>query len=177
MLKNNEVEYGSVAKFFHWTIGPAMMIMLVVGYFMTGRKIVNIHQLIGLTILALAIFRLIWTLMGSHPKLPEGMPMHERLLAKTVQVMLYVCMFGMPLTGWAMATAFNLIPHIGNITMPMPGIEINQAFGSKMLELHLILAFGLVGFIGLHLIGALKHHFFEKDNVLRSMLPFSKIEK
>lgn len=174
MLRNNDQSYGSLAKFFHWTIGPLIIVMLIFGYFMTGIALTSIHQVVGMVILCLVILRLIWTLMNQHPKLPEKMPIHERLLAKGVQVGLYLCMFGMPISGWAMSTALGLIPHIGSLKLPMPGIDINQAVGKELVTLHLIIAFILLGCIGLHFIGAMKHHFIEKDNVLKSMLPFSK---
>lgn len=176
MLRNNNRSYGSIAKFFHWTIGPAMIIMLILGYFMVGQKLTVIHQLIGLAIFILAICRIIWTLQNRHPELPVGMPIYEKLLAKVVQIILYVCMFGMPLSGWAMSTAFGLVPHIGSINFPMPGIQLDQSFGAIMENVHLIFAWMLVGAVCLHVIGALKHFFIEKDHVLQSMIPFAKDE-
>lgn len=176
MLRNNDKSFGSLAKFFHWTIGPIMIIMLIFGYFMAGQRLTSIHEIIGLTVLVLAICRIIWTLQNKHPKLPANMPIHEKLLAKVVQIALYVCMFGMPLSGWAMSTAFGFTPHIYSLQLPMPGIQTDQAFGSIMENVHLILAWGLVASICLHVVGALKHYFIEKDNVLQSMLPFTKEE-
>lgn len=174
MLKNNDQTFGSMAKFLHWTIAILIIIMLIAGYFMTGILLTRIHQVCGLFILLLVIFRLIWKFMNQTPKLPEKMPIHEKILAKVVQSLLYVLMFAMPISGWAMSTALGLVPHLGNISLPMPGIEINQAVGKYLVTVHAALAWGLVGCIGLHFIGALKHHFIEKDNVLKSMLPFTK---
>lgn len=38
-------------------------------------------------------------------------------------------------------------------------------------DLHEVLAFALVALVALHILAALNHHFIDRDNVLRSMLP------
>jgi cytochrome b561 len=44
-----------------------------------------------------------------------------------------------------------------------------------MLLAHKAGFFALAGLITVHILAALKHHFIDKDNVLRRMLPFAKI--
>lgn len=173
MLKNNDKSFGSITKFFHWTIAPIMLIMLVLGVCMSG-ELIAIHKIIGLIVLFLATLRLIWVLQNPTPKLPLNMPVYEKLLAKIVKIILYICMFGMPLSGWAMSTAFGFVPHIGSLSLPMPGIPNNRALATTMENLHTILACALFGSITLHIAGALKHYFINKDNVLQRMLPFVK---
>lgn len=175
MLKNNKNSYTGVAKFFHWTIGLLMIVMLIFGYFMTGSTMVNIHKLTGLIILCLALCSIVWTLTHKHPKLPAKTPWYEKTLARTVQGLLYICMFAMPLSGWAMATAFGFAPHIGSLRLPMPGITADPVLGAAIVKIHVNLAIGLIVFICLHFAGALKHHFIGKDDVLRKMLPFRKV--
>lgn len=174
MLKNSNQSFGSIAKLFHWIIGPTILIMLVLGYLMSGPILLNLHKLIGLTILILVTLRLIWTTTNIHPAFPDKMPLFEKILSKAVHLLLYVCMFGMPLSGWAMATSFGFAPHIGNMKFLMPGIEINKSFGELLKDIHGTIAYILIVCICLHAVGALKHHFINKDNVLKRMLPFIK---
>ncbi len=54
---------------------------------------------------------------------------------------------------------------------PLPWIEPNKSLAKLMAESHEIIAWILIAFITLHVLGALKHHFIDKDNVLKRMLP------
>jgi cytochrome b561 len=174
MLTNTENSYGSLTKFFHWAIAILIIFMLFCGYFMSGLSWLNYHKIIGLTIFSLAVLRVIWTLTNKHPKLPETMPIHEKLLAHAVQYLLYLFMLGMPLSGWAMATAFGKSPHVFGVYFPMPFITINPQLGIIFENIHNTAAVGLIVVLCLHIIGALRHHFLIKDDVLRKMLPFGQ---
>lgn len=172
MLTNSKQKFGSISQFFHWLMAFLIIAMLFLGFLMTGKKITNVHQLTGLLILTLAACRLIWTLFNPKPALPDTVSKLEKLAARTVQALLYVCMFGMPLSGWAMSTAYDLIPQLGNLTFPMPGISIDQQLGDFFKTIHNTLALILIGLIGLHVLGALKHQFIDKDpSVLKMVLP------
>ncbi len=172
MLKNTKQNYGSIAKFFHWLIAALIIFMLFLGYLMMGVTVTNIHQITGLCILTLVACRLIWKLINPFPLLPDTVSKLEKMAAHTVQVLLYVCMFGMPLSGLAMSTAYGLIPHIASFTIAMPGIDINQPLGDQFKLIHNSLAYVLIALISLHILGALKHQFIDKDpRVLDSMLP------
>ncbi|MCX8514613.1 MAG: cytochrome b [Burkholderiales bacterium] len=176
MLSNTENSYGSLTKFFHWTIAFLIIFMLFCGYLMTGLKWLNYHKLIGLTIFSLAVLRVIWTLINKQPKLPQSMPLYEKILAHTVQFLLYVFMLGMPLSGWAMASAFGQAPHVFGVQFSMPFIAINPQLGIIFEQIHNTAAIALITVLGLHLVGALRHHFLIKDDVLKKMLPFGKID-
>lgn len=172
MLKNTHEQYGSVAKFFHWLMALLIIFMLCFGFLMEGESVVNVHQLIGLLLLILVACRLIWKLFNPRPILPPSVSTFEKAAAITVQTLMYVCMFGMPLSGWIMSTAFGLIPQIGNDIIPAPGIPNNQPLGHIFQDTHNTLAFILIGLVCLHVLGALKHQFIDKDStVLTSMLP------
>ncbi len=99
MLKNTPKQYGSITKIFHWTIALLIIGMLCLGFFMSG-PIVNVHKLVGLLILVLVAARLIWKLFNPQPTLPETVSHLEKIAARSVQGLLYLCMFGMPLSGW-----------------------------------------------------------------------------
>ena len=56
-----------------------VILMLIAGYFMTGisddalkATVINLHKLTGLTILALMVLRLGWTLVNPKPLPPQG---------------------------------------------------------------------------------------------------------
>ena len=77
----------------------------------------------------------------------------------------------MPLCGWIMSVASERVPSFfGFFRLPLP-IKPNKALALFMKESHEIIAWILVGMVVLHVLAALKHHFINKDNVLKRMLP------
>lgn len=174
MLRNTKESYGSIAKFFHWLIALLVIIMLFVGYLMDSATVANVHKLVGLTILVLVIARIIWVLNNERPLLPATVNKFERILSHSVQGLLYVSLLLMPLSGWAMATAFGYFPHLGAWYIPMPGIPIDHSLAEVFEDIHATTALFLIAFVCLHALGALKHHFWDKDAVLRNMLPTTK---
>jgi len=95
----------------------------------------------------------------------------EKIAAKLGHLTLYFFMFTIPLSGWLMSSAAGFpVSFFDLFILPnlvQPNNELRKFFG----ELHEIMAFALIGVVIIHLIAALNHHFFKKDNVLTRMLP------
>ena len=177
MFKNTKAHFGSVSKFFHWIIALLILCMLPLGYLMSGHTLMTVHKLTGLFILTLAACRLIWLLWNPQPRLPASVPRLEKIIARAVEGLLYLCMFGMPLSGWVMSTAFGYFPMIAGVALPMPFVPVDHDLAMTFENIHGILAWILIGLISLHVLGALKHYFFDKDQVLQNMLPCYKIKE
>jgi cytochrome b561 len=83
----------------------------------------------------------------------------------------------MPLTGWLMSSAKNYsVSWFGLFTWP-DLIGKNEAAFDALRETHDILSWTLLAVTILHVLAALKHHFWNKDSVLLRMLPFTNTEK
>ena len=171
MLRNTSEEYGSIHKFLHWFMAMLIIFMLFCGYLMVESNWYNYHKITGLTILTLAIIRLIWALSNSKPKYPEKMAKYDKTIADIVLVLLYVCMLLIPLSGWLMATTHGQPPHIGNFYLPFPGVPVDIHLGSIFFFIHNKLVIVLIVLLVMHLIGVIQHHFIHKDNILIRMLP------
>jgi cytochrome b561 len=115
------------------------------------------------------------------PAAPATMKRYEIALARTVHAAFYLLLFAIPLSGWALATAdeqplsfFGLfdIPQLRiGAQLPIAGGTLSE---DQLEEVHEILFNILLGLALLHVAAALKHHFFDHDGVLRSMLPWHK---
>ena len=171
MFSYNNNSYGAVAKFFHWSIA-----LLIIGNFIGGLTL-DLHHLYllhiqsGLAILSLAVLRLIWRMISYYPEKIK-MTYTEVLLAKIVQVLMYILIFAIPISGILMVQAKgHPLEYFGLFKMPtfvQPQIkEISHQFK----EVHEYLAYGIIVLVILHIIGALKHHYINRNNVLRRMLP------
>lgn len=178
MEYHEKKNYSPMLKTLHWLIALAVIIMLVVGFFLDDipqefkPMAYLIHKSVGLTILWLMILRFIILHTSGRPKLPSETPVWEKLLSRVVQYGFYLLLILMPLSGWIMSVAADRIPsYFGLFNVPFPGIGPNESLAGLMAETHYIIACTLIVLIVLHVSGALKHHFINRDHVLKSMLP------
>jgi cytochrome b561 len=179
--------YDPVAVFLHWTIGLLIILMLGGGFLMEDLPIsikftvYNLHKSIGITIIALSIFRLVWRLLNPPPALPDRLPVWQKFASHAAHWALYAFMIAMPLSGWLMVSALPKYPIVffglGEAPfLPMPELADAKAVSAQLGEIHETLALGGVALILLHIGAALQHHFILRDGILRRMLPqvFSK---
>ncbi|MFC3909277.1 cytochrome b [Legionella dresdenensis] len=179
MIENTEMtSYTKGSKFFHWFIAIIIIFMLPISFFLSDvpeqyiGMAFTVHKSLGITVLFAMLLRVLWIIRYGRPALPVHMPKWEKILAHTVQGSLYLFVILMPLCGWIMATAEGYIPsYFGLFSLPFPGIPLDKELASFMNQAHTIIAWIILGLLVLHVAGALKHHFIDKDDVLRRMLP------
>jgi cytochrome b561 len=180
-IRNSTTRYGAIAQLLHWLIVALLVVQVTTALIaddlplgvqkllMLGR-----HKSFGMTILGLAVLRLVWRLANPTPALPSTLKPYERRLARVTHVLLYALLFAMPLTGWIMSVAKNYpVSWFHLFTWPNP-VAPNKHLGELMVDVHKSLAYVLLVTVSLHILAALKHHFMLKDDVLKRMLPFTR---
>ncbi len=180
-LRNTPARWGSVAQFLHWLIVALIIVQVILASIAEDlpigvRKLAMFarHKSVGITILGLAVLRLLWRWANPAPPLPSTLKPHERALATLTHAGLYILLFAMPLTGWMMTSARGFpVSWFGFFQLP-DFVPKNDALYNAMKETHDSLAFALFAIVFLHVAAALKHHFILKDDVLRRMLPFTR---
>lgn len=174
-LRNTKIEYGSVAKFFHWTIFVLVTVLIIIGYLHESYPppersiLINIHKLIGLIVLLLVLSRLAWALSNPKPIVTSHY-IWEPYLIYTFHALLYLTLIIMPISGWIMVTAAGKPPHFFTYHFPLPGITPNKSLAHLAKNIHFTVVWFLMAFVLFHILAALKHHFLDKDNVLKRML-------
>jgi cytochrome b561 len=182
--QSSPVRYGAVAQGFHWLIAALIVVQFTLAFMaddlplgMQKLALLARHKSFGMTILMLAVLRLLWRLFNRPPPLPTAMKPTERILAKWTHGLLYGLLFAMPLTGWTMSSAKNYsVSWFGRFTWP-DLIGPNEQWFEMLKSTHHFLGGLLLATAILHIVAALKHHFWDKDDVLTRMLPFTKTEK
>ena len=186
--------YSTVAIVLHWLMAALIIWQIWIGIWMTGAindpetqaaayDAFQFHKSLGLSLLVLAILRLLWRLFHRVPALPAHMPPWQRLAARLSHIALYLFMIFIPLTGWLyVSTGWNSeagmafqVPTVwfGMFEWPhIPGIEGASGLADIVIEMHEIMAFALIALLVFHVAAALKHHFADRDHVLWSMAPF-----
>jgi cytochrome b561 len=173
--KNTHPSYGFVTKTLHAVVLLCILFQIFAGFFhgdypAAAGTLMMIHKSIGLTLIPIMLFFILWTLANKKPSWPAEMSCCERFLAKLVHVMLYAVVLMMSLSGWYMATAAGYVPVWFNlIKIAAPGVVKNAGVAHFMGNIHEFMAWTLISLLVLHVLGALKHHFVNKDAVLKGM--------
>jgi cytochrome b561 len=183
-FKSTPETWGAVAKFLHWTIAILVVMMLIGGVSMDDIPngpdkmwVYAMHKSTGLTILALMLLRLLWRAFDPRPADPPGAGRPAMFAARTLHAGFYVLLILMPLSGWLYNSASNFpLKWFGLFSVPaLSGADKDiKHFAHEVHEtLYVVIAIA----IALHAAAAIKHHFIDRDNVLRRMLPFVRIRK
>ena len=180
-FRNTTVRWGHVSQFLHWLIVVLLIVQVTLATIaddlplgMKKLAMLARHKSVGITILGLAVLRLVWRWMHPTPLLPDTLKPYERVLASLTHAGLYILLFAMPLSGWMMSSARGFpVSWFGFIQLPDP-VAKNKAVYDAMVETHHTLAWVLYAIVTIHVLAALKHHFMLKDHVLKRMLPFTK---
>jgi cytochrome b561 len=134
-----------------------------------------LHKSFGICIFFLMLLRLYFIYRDGRIALPAHSPRFERILSRIVQYSLYLILILMPLSGWLMSCASDHIPSFfGLFSLPCPGLGKNTELAKLMSGFHYFFAWLIAGLLGLHVMGGLKHYFWDKDNVLQSMWSFKR---
>jgi cytochrome b561 len=169
--------YGVVAKSLHWLIFALLAVQYAIGSIMPhiGRKTldegwVSWHFSVGAAILFFIVIRLVWRLLHPVPQLPTLAPW-EKLVSGITHWALYLLVLAMTLLGWAATNSRGWdVKLFGLVTLPQLAPK-GSKWGHECGDIHNILVYVLLGFIALHVAGALYHYFVKHDRVVARMLP------
>lgn len=181
MLMNSLDRYGLISRLLHWLMAIMILAIIGLGAYMTDLdkgdalrlQLYGLHKSVGVTILVLAVIRIIWILISPPPPPPKALKPIEITIAKSVIGLFYLLMLATPLVGYLMTnTGGWAVSYFGLVDLPML-LGKNHGMHEIFEEAHAILAFSFLALIALHVAGALKHRFLSKDpdaDVLKRML-------
>ncbi|MBF5040648.1 MULTISPECIES: cytochrome b [unclassified Methylophilus] len=189
--------YTKVAIILHWLIALVIIGMFALGWYMgelpkdgpkqtafdlfdlgivtwqmdepaTARTLYfNLHKSIGFTLLWLVIFRVYWRVTHTPPAMLASYSALERKLATAVHHMLYLLMVLIPLSGVLM----TLYSKFG---LKWFGLEVfggldNADLRDVFKESHELFANLMLAAFIVHVLGALKHQWKDKDETMSRM--------
>ena len=170
----------------HWLGATLVFLALLAGlfavYYSSGccaadRRIAYLlHAYAGLSVLGLVVLRLMFRAGYSWPHpAKSGKAGVGDMVAKVIHWTLYGLMILIPLTGWIMASGMGCcwyVPGLPDVNMLSFGIgSTTPADVGTAYQVHVTLAWMIIGLIFLHVSAALFHHAFLKNHVLQRMLP------
>lgn len=173
--------HSRVVMLLHWLIAISVIVnwrLVEAGEHASDAEkeaLMGNHFAIGMVILLLAVSLIGWKLSHPSPPLASHLSAWEVALAKVVHALFYILLIAMPLLGWvAMSSYGQGISVFGAFTWPALPVPVNLDMAGTIFDIHGLLGTILVILIALHVAGALKHQFFDRDGNLYRMLPFGR---
>ncbi len=168
--------YSRTAIALHWLMAVALIALLLLGEQTMGshtaRFLPSLHASAGLVLFLMAGLRLYWRWKNPPPNAISASAL-ERMLAKLSHLALYAAMLLIPLTGWLSYTE-----HVRRSLGIRPAswfgfaIPLLPDFGINWHIIHNLGGKALLLLIAIHAAAALKHHFYDKNETLKRMLPY-----
>ena len=174
--------YTLTAILLHWVLAAALVCMFFVGLYMTSLpfsptrlKLFNWHKWAGMTVMTLSALRLLWRATHRPPELPasilQAMPHWQHVAHKATHLGLYLLFFITPLLGWAYSSAAGFQIVVFGV-LPLPDwVPADKLLAAQLKPLHGLSAYAMAALVVLHVAGALKHQWIDRDGLLDRMRP------
>lgn len=177
-LKNSTTHYGWLSRVIHWLSALTVIGLFAVGLWMVEldyyhewyKTAPDLHRSFGVVLMLLTLTRIIWYKVSARPLAIAKHSTQEKIMAKAAHHAMLLVLFVMFISGYLITTAqgdplyfFNVLA----IPAAVSGITNLEDYAG---EVHAIAGFSLIGLASLHALGALKHHFYDKDDTLKRML-------
>ena len=178
--------YTRTAIVFHWLIAVLVISNIILAWIFhtvpddVAQPYTNAHKTIGITVLGLALMRLLWRLTHRPPPLSPAIPRWQVAAARVSHAALYFMILAMPLSGWIYDSAWEWAESVpinvfGLFEMPRIGWVMDMAPEPKKVldeiagKVHVWLSYLLYVLLAAHLIGAFKHQWFDRIPTLERM--------
>ena len=175
-MYNSEDSYGGPSKALHWIVLLAMIGMSVVGFYFSDMPrgdektaIMKLHASTGLFLFALMAVRLYLKAKGARVAPIDPSATRLNRIAASVHHLLYLLIFFVIGAGmFTILTTGTALPFFGVFEIASP-FEGDRDLHHLFEDLHKYGWWVLTGFVSLHLVGALYHHFKLGDGTLGRM--------
>ena len=176
-MKDRLTRFTAPQRFLHWFMAICVLSMLFIGIGMVSvvtpkyLTLIQIHKVLGIAILVLALVRLTLRILDGAPALPPDLPAVEKLMADFSQYILYALMIGMPLIGWGMLSASSHpVILFGGVHLPAI-LPVNPSLYTLLMRAHYCLALAFFALIALHFAAMIFHKIVMNDGLFETMAP------
>jgi cytochrome b561 len=178
MLKDSRSGYGLITIVLHWVCAPLIIFLFGLGVYMRGldyyspwyHRAPALHISLGLLVLFLMSFRLLWRVKNISPTPLASISASNQLAANIVKKALYVLVFLICISGYFITTAEGQAAQFFQFFGIPASIQLSATQVDLTGEIHEYLAWSIMGIAALHAAAALFHHFVKRDTTLLRML-------
>jgi cytochrome b561 len=166
---------------FHWGTVIAIVIAVVAIYLRDAFEdkavrviLLDLHRQLGMLVLLCVPLRQVIRYIAGHREFSANMPTILRWAARLSHVVLYAFLLAIPLVGWAVTSAHAVDLRLFGL-VPLPRLVAPDSdLADQLSDYHAWLSYCLMGFVFVHALAALWHHYVLRDSVLVAMLPSAK---
>jgi cytochrome b561 len=176
--RNTKESYSCFTKLLHSLLALFVSVEVLLGLFIgfiPGKilqgELFTFHKSLGVVLFFLSVVFIIWGwVINVRPAFPPTMKMWEKFSARFVQIILLWSVFIMSTSGWVMKTAHGSPPNFFWLfKLPMPFIPLSKTLAHNAYSIHIFFAWVVTIALCIHVLAALKHHFIDKDTILKRM--------
>ena len=180
---NTTTRYGSVTRSFHWLTALLIMTLIPIAIiahelpYDTSEQLAlkawlfSLHKTLGVSVFFVALMRIVWALTQPKPASLHPSRKVENFLAETAHWLLYGSLVLAPLSGWIHhAATSGFAPIWWPLGQNLPLVPKSESVAALFGGLHWVFGKVMIVALLLHIAGALKHHFIDKDATLRRMI-------
>ncbi|MGJ4942920.1 cytochrome b [Bradyrhizobium sp. HKCCYLS1011] len=178
-MMSETAAYDPLLRWIHWATAAlfiaAMLIGLYCGLQPPGtsprRELLELHKSLGITLLVLAILRVMVRARTIAPPEPRSFGPMVRLASRLNHWALYLILFAMPVTGYMFSSAGGYsLKYFGTFSWPRL-FAGDKAIAHNGEIAHDTLAYLVYVAVGLHIAATLWHALVLKDETLARMWP------
>ena len=171
--------YTKIAMLLHWLVALLIIatfflglsMVAIPGFSPTKLKYFSWHKWMGVTVLGLAVIRVLWRKANRPPPPLASIPVWQHKIADSMHYLLYFLIFAVPLSGYFYTYAAGVpVVYLGLWQMPAV-IAPDPELKATLKTVHYVLTMTMAAAVVAHALAALKHHFIDRDVTLKRMLP------
>lgn len=177
-IRNSSSRYGAITAGIHWVVALVVIGLFGLGFWMVDltyyhgwyNRAPDIHRSVGILLLCLMVFRVIWRGANKNPAPLPGHKRWEVLSAHAAHLLLYGLLFVAMVSGYLISTADgSAIDVFGWFKVPSVTGQIKGMEDTAGI-VHYWSTWAIVALSAVHAAGAMKHHVVDRDNTLRRIL-------
>ena len=178
--KDTKEKLSGITISLHWLVGLSFIGLISVGFFMKyvpDYSLYDIHKSLGVILFVFILARVLWRMKNGWPEHVSKYTKLEIRSAKVVHWLLIIGIVLMPVSGMLLSGLsghgfgvfeWSIVPS--NHDAQGEVVAFHQGAYEFFTNVHMFAGFTISFAIVLHIIGAIKHHFIDKDRTLLRMV-------
>lgn len=171
--------YRPPARWLHWIVAAAVLLMIPAGLIMTREGIPRplqdtlflFHKNTGVLLVPVILVRILYRLTHRPPPLPPSIPAWQRGAARLSHALLYILLVVMPVSGFIRVRAggfpIELLDRLG----VGPWLGKSERVAEVAQTIHFVGALTLIAVLAVHIAAAAQHALIRRDGVWSRMWP------
>jgi len=175
MLDIENQKYNRVAMALHWLMA-ALIIFNIASMKFTDfmprewKSFLRYqHQAVGVILLALIVWRIVWRFTHKVPPLPSDMSPMQVLASRVMHWSLYALMVVVPFTGLMRELTRGRGVGVWLFTIPTPFLDNRELSRTYFGGPHNLLGNVIMFLVAAHILAALYHQFVRRDQLINRM--------